>query len=440
LEIQYADYALWQRRVLGVESDAASLSARQIEFWIRALDELPDQLDLPSDRPRPAIATNGGAKNRFVIDAHIHRGLAGVARSHQASLFMVVQAAYAVLLSRLSGTTDIAIGAPIAGRAHEELDDIIGMFVNTLVLRARVEPNSSFDELLDQVRNTNLSAFAHADIPFERLVEVLNPARSSARHPLFQVALSLETARQRELSFAGLRATAEELDVPISKFDLQLWLTEHHDESGNPDRIEATFEYATDLFDAATIEGFADRFLRILDAIVLDASVPVGAIDILASDEARQLTSVHGGPLESQRTLPEFLAAGIEANPHGVAVRSSGVEVTYSELDEITDRYARYLIDRGVGPETVVALAFPRSLEMVVSIWAVAKTGGAWVPVDPEYPVDRVRHMLTDSGALVGITSSARVDELPKTCDWWAIDDPAFEKAVQERPAESITD
>ncbi|MET4050440.1 MULTISPECIES: non-ribosomal peptide synthase/polyketide synthase [unclassified Rhodococcus (in: high G+C Gram-positive bacteria)] len=440
LPIQYADYALWQRRLLGLESDSASLSAQQIEFWVQELDELPDQLDLPSDRPRPSVATNGGAKSRFTIDARIHRGLTTVARAHQASLFMVVQAAYAVLLSRLSGTTDISIGAPIAGRAHEQLDDIIGMFVNTLVLRARVEPHDSFDELLDQVRNTNLSAFAHADIPFERLVEVLNPARSTARHPLFQVALSLEKARVSELSFAGLQVTAQELDVPIAKFDLQLWLTEHQDDSGEPGRIEATFEYATDLFDESTIEGFADRFLRILEAIVADASVPLGAIDILAPDESETLTTIHGGRVESRRLLPEFLAAGVSVNPDGIAVHTSMETVTYRELDELTDRYARYLIDRGVGPESVVALAFPRSLEMVVSMWAVAKAGAAWVPVDPEYPVDRVRHMLSDSGALVGITSSARVDELPGTCEWWAIDDAEFEEAVAGYPAVGLSD
>ncbi|MGA9869745.1 MAG: amino acid adenylation domain-containing protein, partial [Rhodococcus sp. (in: high G+C Gram-positive bacteria)] len=440
LEIQYADYALWQRRLLGSESDSSSIAAQQIEFWLRALDELPDQLDLPSDRPRPAVATNGGAKSHFVIDARIHRGLSAVARSHQASLFMVVQAAYAVLLSRLSGTTDIAIGAPIAGRAHEKLDDIIGMFVNTLVLRARVEPHRSFDELLDQVRNTNLSAFAHADIPFERLVEVLNPARSTARHPLFQVALSLEKARRRRMEFAGLEAAAEELDVPIAKFDLQLWLTEHHDEDGHPDRIEATFDYATDLFDPSTIDSFADRFLRILTAIVADASIPVGQIDILAGDELERLTSVHGGTVESQRLLPEFLAAGVSANPDGLAIRTPDVEVSYRELDEITDRYARYLIDRGVGPETVVALAFPRSVEMVVSIWAVAKAGAAWVPVDPDYPVDRVRHMLSDSGAVVGVTTSQRVNDLPATCEWWSIDDRAFDEAVRSFPAEPVTD
>ncbi|MET0196565.1 MAG: amino acid adenylation domain-containing protein, partial [Rhodococcus fascians] len=440
LQVQYADYALWQRRVLGAESDENSLSARQIAFWLRTLDELPDQLDLPSDRPRPAVATNGGAKSRFVIEPDVHRGLSSVARSHQASLFMVVQAAYAVLLSRLSGTTDISIGAPIAGRADQKLDDIIGMFVNTLVLRARVDPHSSFDVLLDQVRNTNLSAFAHADIPFERLVEVLNPARSTARHPLFQVALSLESARQRELSFAGLEVAAEELDVPIAKFDLQLWLTEHQDENGRPGRIEAVFEYATDLFDEATIESFSKRFVRILDAIVADPSIPVGAIDILAADEASTLTSVHGGTVDSQRLLHEFLDAGVAANPDGAAVRASGADLTYSELDVLTNRYARYLIERGIGPETVVALAFPRSLEMVLSIWAVAKTGAAWVPVDPEYPVDRVRHMLSDSGAVVGITTSARVDALPATCEWWPIDAQEFESSVEGRSGAALSD
>ncbi|MDN5549001.1 MAG: condensation domain-containing protein, partial [Rhodococcus sp. (in: high G+C Gram-positive bacteria)] len=267
LPIQYADYALWQREALGSDEDPRSESSRQINYWRRALADLPDQLDLPTDRPRPAVASNHGAKHHFQISERTTRKLNELARSRSVSLFMVLQAAYATLLSRISGTSDIAIGAPIGGRGDQALNDVIGMFVNTLVLRTEVDPNERFDELLARVRESGLSAYGHADVPFERLVEVLSPARSQARHPLFQDALTAEISGRRELEFSGVKAVAAELEVPVAKFDLELMVSENPEGTEDSDVLSATFTYATDLFDPATVNTFATRFVRILDAV-----------------------------------------------------------------------------------------------------------------------------------------------------------------------------
>ncbi|EME19396.1 condensation domain-containing protein, partial [Rhodococcus qingshengii] len=249
LEVQYADYALWQRETLGSEDDPSSLISRQIGFWESALAGLPDQLDLPADRPRPAVASNRGAKHAFVIDAPEHHSLKKIARESNSSLFMVVHAALAVLLSRLSGTSDIAIGTPVAGRGEQVLDDLIGMFVNTLVLRTEVDSSESFSGLLGRVREGDLGAFAHVDLPFERLVEVLNPARSQARNPLFQVMLSFQNMEQSVLRLGDLTVAGIDANTVAAKFDLQLTVVEQFDEAGAPAGMAAQFTYATDLFD-----------------------------------------------------------------------------------------------------------------------------------------------------------------------------------------------
>ncbi|UGQ42944.1 non-ribosomal peptide synthase/polyketide synthase [Rhodococcus aetherivorans] len=441
LPVQYADYALWQRDVLGLESDPDSISAQQIAYWTRELEGIPDQLDLPADRPRPAVASYRGGKRRFGISPETHRGLAEVARSHQASLFMVMHSAYAVLLSRLSGSDDITVGSVVAGRGDRLLDDLIGMFVNTLVLRTRVDPGARFEELLDRVRDSDLSAFSNADVPFERLVEVLKPPRSTARHPLFQAALAVESPGTRDISFSGVRATAAELDVPIAKFDLQLWLVERTDDAGRPAGVDAVFEYATDLFDADTVDVFGQRFVRILEAIVADAATPVGDIDILAPEESARLASVRGPGLHrSERPLVELLTAGADLAPDTVAVRCGDSALTYRELDEWSNRLARVLIDSGVGPETIVALAFPRSAEMVHCVWAVAKTGAAYVPIDPAHPIERIRHIVGDSGAVLGLTTAGHLPGLPADFDWNALDDAETVAAIARASAAPVRD
>ncbi|WP_430333762.1 non-ribosomal peptide synthase/polyketide synthase [Rhodococcus sp. ACT016] len=438
LPVQYADYAVWQHEMLGSESDPNSIAGQQIAYWTRALAGLPDQLDLPADRPRPAVASNAGAKLRFDIPAETHARLQGVAREHGATLFMVVHAAYAVLLSRLSGTSDIAIGTPVAGRGDEALDGLIGMFVNTLVLRAQVDPAISFADLLAAVKETDLEAYGNADVPFEWLVEALEPTRSPARHPLFQAMLSAEVTGVRDLSFAGVRAGAAELDVPISKFDLQLQISEAFDDSGAPAAVAAVFEYATDLFDESTVASFAHRFVRILDAVVADSAVRVGDVEILGPGEIDTLTGVQGDPVEQERLLVDILTAGVAVDPDAAAVGCEGTVLSYRELEERSSRLARELAATGVGPESVVALGFPRSWEMVLAVWAVAKTGAAYVPVDPTYPDDRIAHMLSDSGAVLGITSAADLADLPQATRWHALD--ALESAARGRASDPVRD
>ncbi len=286
LPVQYADYTLWQRDLLGSENDPESMAAREIDYWRTALAGLPDQLDLPADRQRPAEQSFSGSRVGFHIDAELHQQLTALARAQGVSLFMVMHAALAVLLSRLSGTTDIAVGTPIAGRGEQALDDLIGMFVNTLVLRSQVSSSESFAGLLGRTRETDLAAFAHADVPFERLVEVLNPTRSQARHPLFQVMLSFQEMAAATHELPGLSVTASELEVDIAKFDLQLTLAERFDDNGRPDGMRGVFTYATDLFDEATISGFATRLGRILDAVVDSPTAAVGAAGLASSTAA----------------------------------------------------------------------------------------------------------------------------------------------------------
>ena len=440
LPVQYADYAVWQREALGDESDPNSVAAQQLDYWVNELDGLPDQLDLPTDRTRPAVSSYNGDKHRFEIDAETHRGLVDLARKQHASLFMVVHAAYAALLSRLSGSDDIAIGTAVAGRGEKDLDDLIGMFVNTLVLRTRIDPGMSFEDYLAGVRETDLTAFSNADVPFERLVEVLNPPRSTARHPLFQAALSLEPGTARDVSFAGVHAVGAELDVPISKFDIQLWVTEKTGDDGEPAGLDALFEYATDLFDAATVAVFAERFARILAGIVADASTCVGDLAILSPGEAERLLTATGPEPAEARTLVELLTAGAVEHPDHVAVRDRDTVLTYRELDTWSNRIARRLVERGARPDGIVALAFPRSWEMVLAVWSVAKTGAAYTPVDPEYPAERVTHMLDDSSAVFGLTTGEYATGLPSATEWIRLDDPEFVDACASYPDGPLTD
>ncbi|WTL34041.1 amino acid adenylation domain-containing protein [Nocardia sp. NBC_01503] len=439
LEVQYADYALWQREILGSEGDSESLLARQLDFWRTALAGLPDQLELPADRPRPAVSSGHGGTVLFEIDPVVHAGLHRITQEHNATLFMVLHAALAVLLARLSGTRDIAIGAPIAGRGAAELDDLIGMFVNTLVLRAEVDPAAGFTDLLSAVRRTDLAAFEHADVPFERIVELLDPPRSQARHPLFQVSLTLQNLARAELTLPGISVAAVELELPVTKFDLDLTLVEVV-EDGVQQGISASFDYATDLFDAATVRQFARRFVRLLEAVTRTPELAVGTLSILEDGEYDWLTRTSEPNAAAARLLPELLTRGVELGRDRIAVRAAGRSYTYGELDDYSSRVARMLIGRGVGPEAVVALAIGRSYDMIAAVWAVAKSGAAYVPVDPGYPVDRIRHMVTDSGAAVGLTLCDFARELPGDLEWLALDDPSIVRDYTAESAAAVTD
>ncbi|AHH21631.1 non-ribosomal peptide synthetase [Nocardia nova SH22a] len=391
LPVQYADYALWQREVLGAEDDSRSVFAAQLLFWRDELAGLPDVLALPGDRPRPAVASGRGARHRFTLAAESLAGLRALAERQGSTFFMALHAATAVLLAKLSGQRDIAIGTPMAGRGEAALDELVGMFVNTLVLRAEVAPEQTFAELLAAVRDGDLRAFAHRDVPFERLVEVLNPLRSAARHPLFQVMLDLRQAAAAVPELPGLRADLLELDSGTAKFDLQLTVEENPDGSA-----AAVFEYATDLFDAATIASFARRLGTLLDTVVADPERPIGTVDLLSDREREQILVAwnHTGRALPETTLPELFADRAERCPAAPALRFEGAEWAYDELSAQVNRLARLLISIGAGPGRTVAIGMRRSADLVIAVHAVLASGAAYVPVDPEHPRQRTRAVL----------------------------------------------
>ncbi|MDV6301096.1 MULTISPECIES: non-ribosomal peptide synthase/polyketide synthase [Rhodococcus] len=439
LPVQYIDFALWQRSVLGAESDPTSLISRQADYWRTALADLPAELSLPVDRPRPPVQSYTGGRFSFDIDADVHAGLAEMARTSGTTLFMVMHTAFAVFLARMSNSDDVAVGTAVAGRGDAALDDVVGMFVNTLVLRTKVDRALGFDQMLAAVREVDLAAFAHADIPFERLVDLLDPERSTARHPLFQVAIAFENLPPSSFRLPGLEVSAVDFEIETAKFDLSLTLHEKPDGAG----MSASFLFARDLFDENTIEVFSRRLRWLFAAVVRTPSAPVGDLPILYDDENDRLTHVHGDEVLAGGTLAEIFAAGAALDPSATAIRYEGRSISYAELDATSSQLARVLIERGAGPESVVALGFQRSYFMVLAVWAVAKSGAAHLPVDPTYPQDRIAHMLSDSEAVLGLTTRAHADRLAggqQDPVWLSVDDEEFVAEVRTRSAEPVTD
>ncbi|WP_280489329.1 non-ribosomal peptide synthetase, partial [Nocardia carnea] len=409
LPVQYADYSIWQRALLGDESDPESLAAQQLGYWETALAGIPDQLDLPMDRPRPAAQSFAGGRVEIRLDPELHAGLLRVARQQGATLFMVVHSALAVLLSRLSGADDITIGTPIAGRGEQALDDLIGMFVNTLVFRTQLDRGEAFTDLLARQREIDIAAYAHADVPFERLVEVLNPVRSQARHPLFQVGLTFQNMGPAGLVLPGLTVSAVDFDAEMSQFDLNLIVGDSYDEAGEPLGLDGYLNYATALFDHATVEGFADRLTRLLRGIVADPTVPVGDLEILGAAERTLVLeqwNATGYPF-TPRLLLEGFERAVTAFPDRVAVTFEGTSLTYGEFSERVNRLARLLIAQGVGPESLVGLLVSRSLDLVVGMYAVVAAGGAYVPLDPSHPAERIGYILDTAEPVCLLSTTA---------------------------------
>ena len=370
LPVQYADYTLWQHEVLGREDDAHSAISRQLLFWTETLKGLPDQLDLPSDRPRPAVSSHRGGGIGLHIGAALHRGLLGLGREAGASLFMVLQAGLAALLTRLGAGTDIPIGSPIAGRTDSALDDLVGFFVNTLVLRTDTSGDPSFRDLVGRVRAGNLAAYGHQDLPFERLVEVLNPSRSLARHPLFQVVLTLQNNAAVSIDLAELSASVEAVATSSAKFDLTLSLGEERAADGSPAGISGMLEYATDLFDRESVEALGARLIRLLEASVAQPDCAIGRLDILDAAERQTLLCDWNDTARALpvATLPELFSAQAARSPEAVAVVFGEQRLSYAALDARANQLAHHLRRLGVGPEVVVGLCVERSLEMLVGL------------------------------------------------------------------------
>ncbi|WP_149183446.1 non-ribosomal peptide synthetase, partial [Streptomyces sp. TRM49041] len=407
LPVQYADYALWQAEVLGDEGDASSAAGRQIEYWRSALAGAPELIELPADRPRPAVASYRGGAVDLALDAELHGRLLAVARECGVTPFMVVQAAVAVLLSRLGAGTDVPLGTVVAGRSDQALDGLIGFFVNTLVLRTDVSGDPSVRELLARVRETDLAAYAHQDVPFERLVEVVSPQRSMAHHPLFQVMVLFDNNTEASLTLPGLQVSAGDSTTKVSQFDLSFALFERHDGDGTPAGISGEIEYASDLFDEASAQGLGERFVRVLEGLLADVDGRVAAVDVLSAGERGRVlaewndTAVAGA---AEVSVVERFEAQVAATPDVMALTFGEHAISYRELNARANRLARFLMEQGAGPEKFVAVVLPRSAELVVSLLAVLKSGAAYVPVDPEFPEDRIAYVLEDSCPVLTLT------------------------------------
>ncbi|MBT2387145.1 non-ribosomal peptide synthetase [Streptomyces sp. ISL-11] len=419
LPVQYADYTLWQRRLLGDEDDPDSLAARQTAYWTGALAGLPECADLPVDRPRPQVASQRGDTLRFTVDADLHGRITELAARSGASPFMVVHAALAALLTKLGAGTDIAIGTPVAGRTDHALDGLVGFFVNTLVLRTDTSGNPAFRDLLARVRETDLAAYAHQDVPFERLVDALAPARGLAHHPLFQVMLALQNAPQGAPELPGLTVADRAVSTGACRFDLSLSLQERPGDGRRPHGMDGVVEFSTDLFDTGTVERLVHRFLRLLDAVTADPGRRLGGLDTVLPDERELLLArSDSGQYAERRPLPALFEAQVRRTPDATALlHDDGAgpvrRLTYRELNARANRLARYLMACGVGPERFVAIALPRTVESVVATLAVLKAGGAYLPLDAGYPAARLRFMVDDARPALLLTDSATRLPLP---------------------------
>ncbi|MEW1780457.1 non-ribosomal peptide synthase/polyketide synthase, partial [Streptomyces sp. NPDC086777] len=418
LPVQYADYTLWQRRLLGEENRPDSLLTSQAGHWRQALAGAPQELALPADRTRPAEAGYRGHTVRADVPADVHAELAALARAQGVTLFMVAQAALAVLLSRLGAGEDVPIGTVVAGRTDQALDELVGFFVNTLVLRTDLHGDPTFAEVLRRVRERDLQAFENQDVPFERLVELVAPQRSMARHPLFQVMLTLQNNDPAVLELPGVRTEAHSGAPQSAKFDLDISMTELL-QDGRPAGIRTSVVATADLFDADTVEAIAHRLTRVLTAVAADPEVRLHDIDVLSEDERARLLPEPATssvvPPAPPVTLPAMFEEQAARTPHAVALTSGDQHLTYGELNGRANRLARLLVRHGVGPETVVALLMDRSTDLVVALLAVLKAGGAYVPVDPAYPGDRIAFVLTDAKPACVLTTEALADVLPVT-------------------------
>ena len=401
LSVQYADYTLWQHALLGDESDGESAIARQLGYWTERLQGVPDQIDLPLDRPRPAVSSHRGDSVSLALSAQLHRDLLALARASGASLFMVLQAGLAGLLTRLGAGYDIPIGSPIAGRGDAALEDLIGFFVNTLVLRTDTSGNPSFKELVGRVRAGNLAAYSHQDVPFERLVEVLNPARSLSRHPLFQVMLAFQSNSAATFELPGLEARFEAVASASAKFDLSVSVAEERSADGSPAGISGVLEYATDLFDRETVAALGSRLIRLLEAAVADPQRAIGSLDILDPHERVRLLRDWNDTDHAveEASLPALFAAQAQRTPDAVAIAFEDRSLSYAELQAHANQLAHHLQSLGVGPEAIVGLCVERSPEMVIGLLGILKAGGAYLPLDPHYPVERIAFMFPDARA-----------------------------------------
>ncbi|MGB8793821.1 MAG: amino acid adenylation domain-containing protein, partial [Mycobacterium sp.] len=432
LAVQYVDYTLWQRAQLGDLADSHSRIAAQLAYWQEALAGMPERLVLPTDRPYPPVADYRGSRVTVNWPAELQQRVRDVAREHNATSFMVMQAALAVLLSQLSASSEVAVGFPIAGRRDPALDELVGFFVNTLVLRVDLAGDPSVAELIAQVRRRSVIAYEHQDVPFEVLVERLNPTRSLTYHPLVQVMLAWQnlpgqnTDPATALGLGDLEVTPLALDTRTARMDLVFALGDQWTASDEPAGIFGWVEFRTDVFDAASIEVLIERWQRVVAAMTADPTRRLSSMDLLDEAEHARLDgwgsrAVLTQPAPTPMSIPAVFAAQVARAPEAGAVTSAGRSMSYRELDEAANRLAHLLIGHGVGPGESVALLFSRSAEAIVAILAVLKTGAAYLPIDPAVPAARMQFMVADAAPIAAITTTELRPRLDG-CDLLVID------------------
>ncbi|NMO14244.1 non-ribosomal peptide synthase/polyketide synthase [Pyxidicoccus fallax] len=432
LPIQYSDYAVWQGTRLRGERLRVEL-----EFWTEHLTPLPPPLELPTDKPRPPVQTARGAREYLTLSVPLTRALKQVSQQEGATLFMTLLSAFQALLHRYSGQTDFAVGTPIAGRVVPELEPLIGYFVNTLVLRTPLDGAPTFRELLRRAKDVCLAAYAHQELPLERLVEELRPERDLSRHPIFQVMFGFQNTPLPDLSLPKLRSQYLPVDPGSAKFDLLLELREDP-----PDEISGWLEYNTDLFEAESIQRLRGHFLTLLGAAAANPDQRLSELSLLPSEEQLRLLMAGSGPrAEFPRDVPmhALFARHAARAPHSVAVEHEGQSLTYAELDARSNQLARHLLSLGLKPEARVGLCVERGLDLVVGLLGILKAGGCYVPLDPAYPRQRLAFMFEDSGVAVVLTqqplrASLPPHSLPTVCldsDW-----PVISREPAEAPAD----
>ncbi|RKI15449.1 amino acid adenylation domain-containing protein, partial [Corallococcus praedator] len=406
LPVQYADFAVWQRQWLqGDVLDA------QLDFWRQQLADAPAALELPTDRPRPAIQSFRGASLPVSLSAPVSRALKALAQQEGATPFMVLLASFQLLLSRYSGQQDISVGSPIANRNRAETEGLIGFFVNTLVLRARIDARASFRALLRQVKRSTLAAYEHQDVPFEKLVEALQPQRDASRSPFFQVSFALQNAHVGALELPGLSLKLHEAEATTAKFDLDLNFQE------TADGFTGSIGYGTDLFDASTVTRMMEHFGVLLDALCARPDAPLSTLSLLAGPE-RQRVLVDWNKTRATApvddTLPSLFESHVQRAPSAVAVEHEGQRLTYAELDSRANQLAHHLKSLGLPPEARVGLCVERGLDLMVGLLGILKAGGCYVPLEPAYPRQRLAYMFQDSGVAAVVTQQALRDSLPE--------------------------
>ncbi len=416
LAAQYVDYTLWQREILGDLEDSHSRIAAQLAYWEDALAGMPERLDLPTDRPYPPVADHRGARVAVDWPAELQQRVRDVAREHNATSFMVIQAALAALLAKLSSSSEVAVGFSIAGRQDPALDELVGFFVNYLVLRVDVAGDPTVAELLAQVRGRSLAAYEHQDVPFEVLVERLKPTRSLTHHPLVQVVLAWQNFAGQDndpaagLALGDLQVTPLPVETHSARMDLVFSLAERWSEAGEPAGIGGTVEFRTDVFDAESVETLIERLQRVLVALTADPTRRLSSVDVLDGGEHARLDrwgnrAVLTQPAPTPSSIPALWAAQVARTPDAVALSCGDCSWTYREVEEAANRLAHLLAGHGVGPGDGVALLFERSAEAIIAILAVLKTGATYVPIDPNHPAAPIGFILNDAAPVAAVTT-----------------------------------